>query len=554
DGARRLAAFLGEKSAAAFEERLLAVLAATHRRFCELFEREERLSSGEGSLIFTGVENDRGTLETLEKLGFQRPVDLCERVRRWHMGAIRATRTARARELLTKLAPRLLEALSKASDPDAAFVAFDEFVSRLPAGVQVFALFANNPQIFDILIRLLTISPFLGRELARRGGLIEALLESHWPTPAPGEDLLPALSDRLARIERYEDKLNAVRRFAAEARFETAAQLVLGLIGAEEAALRFTATADAVLQALLPVAEAEIERRHGKIDGALAVIAMGRLGAGAMTSTSDLDLVFIYEAGDGAQSDGKKPLDAVTYYLRLVRRFLTALSASTEEGALYEVDMKLRPTGSKGPWAVSLDAFERYYEGDAWTWEEMALTKARVVAGDAGLAQKMRAAIDRVIVRERPPEKLAADVRDMRRRVAEAKPAGGPFDVKLAEGGLTDLEFTLAFLVLRHGAVYGASPPGARATLAFLREKGAMSREDAEGLLTALELFDAILQLSRAAVGGPFSPEKAGDALKARMAAAVFPGREAAGFDEAEEALLQRLADVKRIYDAAVKG
>jgi glutamate-ammonia-ligase adenylyltransferase len=562
----RLATFLGEASPELFEVNLRGVLSSTHYYFAELFEREERLSSGAGSLSFTGVENNPQTLATLEKLGFKRPGDVSETIRRWHAGTLRATRSARSRELLTKLGPRLLEALAGASDPDAAFVAFDQFLTRLPGGVQVFALFANNPQVFDTLIRIMTISPFLGRELSKRRHLIEALLESGWPGPSAALGELPgALADRLARAEAYEAKLNEARRWAAEERFEAAARLITGLISPDYAAAWFTAIADAAICALMPIVRAETERQFGTIEGGLVAIGMGRLGAECMTATSDVDIVFIYDAPDDAQSDAAKPLDAATYFTRFVRRFVTALSAVTEEGALYEVDMQLRPSGSKGPWAVSRSAFERYYEGDAWTWEEMALTKARVIAGagrdggrhrdraaarEAALAGRVRAVIDNVLTRRRDRGKLAADVDDMRRRLAEARPAASPWDVKTADGGLTDLEFILAFLALDAAGEIGVPPRAPQPLIRFLAGKGRIGEADAQGLLTASELFETVMQLGRAATGESFTPGAAGEALKARMAAACG----AASIDEAEAVLSARERAVKAMYSRIVRA
>ncbi|MEE2690731.1 MAG: bifunctional [glutamine synthetase] adenylyltransferase/[glutamine synthetase]-adenylyl-L-tyrosine phosphorylase [Pseudomonadota bacterium] len=548
-GAERLAAFLGEESLAAFEKRLTGVLASTHKLFSALFEREERLSAETGSLIFTGVENDPATLKTLEAFGFQRPSDISDTIRRWHTGSIRATRSPRARELLTKLGPRLLEALSAASDPDAAFIAFDKFLSRLPGGVQVFALFANNPHIFDILVRIMTISPFLGRELSRRTHLIEAVLESGWPGPAPDPAAFESeLAGRLAAVDGYEAKLNEARRWGAEQNFETAARLVLGAVEPKAAARLFTAAADAAIRALLPLAQAETERAHGKVEGALAVLGLGRLGAGAMTASSDVDLVFIYEAPEDAQSDGPKPLDAVTYHMRLVRRFLAALSAHTEEGALYEVDMQLRPSGAKGPWAVTLSSFERYYDGEAWAWEEMALLKARVVAGDAAFGERVRTAIDRIVARPRDPRKLARDVDDMRRRLIEARPASGPWDLKHVKGGLVEIDFLLAFHALAAGARIGPPPQGPAAIAEFLNRHQEIADETAAALLTASELFESVMQIARAATGGDFAPDGAGAAIAARMAAASGEAS-----IEAAEAALQRLQRrVRRLYDETV--
>ncbi len=551
EDAARLGAFLGEESLAAFEARITEVFRTTHRLFASLFEQEERLSAASGSLIFTGVENDPGTIETLSRLGFKRPSDISDRIRSWHTGSLRATRSPRARELLTKLGPRLLEALSRAGDPDAAFVAFEDFLERLPSGVQVFSLFAAHPEVFDVLVRIMTISPFLGRQLSRRRHLIEAALESGWPGPAPDPaGFLPALAQRLARAASYEEKLNEARRWSAEENFEIAARLALGEIGPEAAAGLFTPLAEAAIVALLDVAAREHEKAHGAIDGRLGVVGLGRLGAGDMTAQSDLDLVFIFDAAPDAVSSGPRPLDASTYYIRLVRRFLTALSAATEEGQLYDVDMKLRPSGSKGPWAVSLSAFEAYYAGDAWTWEEMALLKARVVAGDPDLAARIRKAIDAVLMRPRDEGRLRADVLDMRSRVEEAKGAVDPFDVKHVAGGLIDLDFTLAFLALQAAAAAGPPPRGARPLIDWLARAGALSAGEAGFLSSACGLFLAVLQVGRAASGAAFDRRASGEALSQRLAAALGSPSIAA----AEKSIVETEARVRDLFVALVGG
>ncbi|NWG70010.1 MAG: bifunctional [glutamine synthetase] adenylyltransferase/[glutamine synthetase]-adenylyl-L-tyrosine phosphorylase [Parvularculaceae bacterium] len=545
----RLAAFLGEESPTAFESRLLETLVSTHRHFAELFEKEERLSSSAGSLIFTGVENDQATLATLSSLGFKRPADVSDVIRRWHTGSLRATRSPRARELLTKLGPRLLEELGRAGDPDAAFIAFDRFLAQLPAGVQVFSLFANNPHIFEDLIRIMTIAPELGRQLAKRAHLVEALLENDWPRPPPSaEAMRTELALKLQSAEGYEAKLNAARRWASERRFDVAAQLVIGAIAPDAAAAHFTAIADCCVAGLLPVARAETVSQLGDIDGGLVVIGLGRLGAGAMTAGSDIDLIFVYDAPAVAQSTGLKPVEASVWYPRYVRRALTALSAVTEEGSLFEVDMQLRPSGGAGPAAVSLSAFEKYYAADAWTWEAMALLKGRIVAGDAAAAAKVRAVMDAVLARDRPRAALARDVAEMRARLAQAKPAKGIWDVKLASGGLADLDFIVEFLALASGPNLRATPQLTAALINLLDNQSILAKDEARALRAAGECFETIMQLSRAATGEIFDPHSSGEALKMRMATALG----AADIREAERMLDARLDDVRRLFEKIV--
>ena len=547
----RVAVFCGEADAAAFEQKLRAVLETVQANFDTLFHEDALDVEQPGPLVFTGVEGDAATLQTLSDLGFERGREISRTVRRWHAGAIRATRTERARNILTKLMAPLLVALSKSNDPDAAFFAFDEFLARLPAGVQIFSLLANNVALFDALIEIITISPFLGREMSRRLNFVESLLEQGLRAP------LPALEDYAASVEcamkgvddDYEGALNAVRRWAGEARFFAAAKLAADAIDADVAADHFSAIADAAICALTPKVETEMRRQHGAIEGALAVVALGRLGAREMTASSDIDLIFVYDAPEGAQSkpgeDGGRALGAVEYFTRLVRRLVTALSAATQEGALYEVDMALRPSGGAGPAAVSLSAFRRYYKDEAWTWEVMALTKSRIVAGAPSLAATLEAEIDGILKRPRDRLAVAHDVANMRARLSAAKPGTGLWDVKHIAGGLTDIEFAVQFLSLVSAASIGRPPAATRAALEWFRDRNIIDREQAAQLIGAHQMFSNVLHASRAATGDLFDPQAARETLAARMARVC----EAPSLEEAEAVLTsaqRRVADVYR--------
>jgi len=199
---------------------------------------------------------------------------------------------------------------------------------------------------------------------------------------------------------------------------------------------------------------------HGRVPGAaLIVLGLGRLGGGALTHASDRDLVYLFTGGLGAESDGKRPLTASLYFNRLAQRVSAALSVPTAEGALYEVDTRLRPQGAQGPIAVSLDSFALYQRENAWTWEHMALTRARPIFGPARERERLTAMLREVLSRPRDPATLRADVLAMRVEMATHKPPAGPLDVKLQRGGLVDAEFIVHFLQLRDGiALHPALP------------------------------------------------------------------------------------------------
>lgn len=549
DEATRLAVFLGEPGLEAFEARLSEIFRSTHRLTATLFEPEES-QPAPAAFSFTGVDNDPATIAALSALGFQRPEQIADAFRRWHAGETRATRSPRSRALLARITPQLIEALARADAPDDAFAAFDGFLRGLPAGVQIFSLFLNRPDVFERLIRIMTVSPYLAREVARRAWLAEALIESRWPEAAlSDEELAQELALRLAAADDYESVLNVVRRWASEESFSISAQLLIDLLSPMDAAARFTATAEAALAALLKAALAETERLYGTINGAVAVIALGRLGARQMTAASDVDLMVIYDAGEEARSTGAARLDAVTYYARLVRRFLAAVTTPTEEGVLYEADLQLRPSGAKGPVAVSLSAFRRYYAADAWTYEIMALTKARVVAGDGGLGATIAREIAGIIAAPRDPARCARDVDAMRERLLAARPATSPWDLKAAVGGFVELDFTVQYLILTHPrAMTGKVPSDFAAAVAALAAAGALAPRQAETLAGAARVYESAHQMSRAALGGVFAPGAAGEAVR-KMMAAIF-GESAIDRAETRLAALEQAA--RSVYEEVV--
>ncbi len=547
EGLARLAAFLGEENAAAFEARLLASFRAVRDLTAPFYERKRAVSGPEAArLNFDGVDNHPDTMAALEVMGFERPAQVLDAIRRWRAGETRATRSERSRALVAQMTPSLLAALARAGAPDEAFAAFDGFVRSLPSGVQIFALFVNRPEVFDRLIRIMTASPFLARETAKKPHLVEALLESRWPEPAPTREGLAArLGVRLAAATGYEGALNAVRRWASEENFAVAAQLLIEAITPHDAGARFTLIAEAAIGALLEAARAETERLYGPAGVEVAVIALGRLGARAMTAASDVDLMVIYDAPADAAAGG---LDAVTWASRLVRRFLAAISTPTEEGVLYDVDMQLRPSGAKGPAAVSLSAFRNYHEGEAWTWEKMALVKARVIAGAPALTVAVAAEIERILRQPRDKAKTARDVADMRQRVAAAKPAASPWDLKTAEGGATDLDFIVQFLTLVTASGGLPLAPEPQRAIAALGAAGALSAPHAEFLNEAHLIFEGAMQLSRAASGGAFAPGSSAEPVR-RMMAALFG---ASSLPDAEQRLIALENRVKAVYDDIV--
>ncbi len=543
----RAALFVGEKSAEGLREKTLHTFAAVAKRYDTLFESDSDAPDQPGPLVFTGVEAHPATLDTLAGMGFKRGPDVSAAIRRWHTGSLRATKTERARVLLTKLVPPLLVALSKAGEPDEAFFAFEDFLKRLPSGVQVFSLLLNNIDVFDTLIRIMTISPYLGREFSKHINLVESLLDQNWAAPLRDPNEYEAeCNDAVAAAGEYEAALNAARRWAGEQKFRVTARLAIGLIDHRAAARHYTHIADASIIAMVRVAIKEMERQYGRIDGEFAVVGLGRLGAAEMTATSDVDLMFVYDAPEGAVSDGARSLGAVEYFTRQVRRAVTAMSAATQEGALFEVDMQLRPSGKAGPAAVSLAAFRRYYAEEAWTWEMMALVKSRVIGPQTALAKAVTAEVGAILSCARDSSTVAADVTNMRARLQGAKPGAGPWDVKNIMGGLTDIAFICQYLTLTSASRHGRPPRAVAEALDWFAKRGELAQEDLMVLRRAHSAFEAVLQAGRAATGGVFTPENAGEALRARMASVC--GEKS--IDAGESVLIRHQSEVARLFAA----
>ena len=514
----RIGRMMGFGDVAEFEAKVGATLEAVARRYSELFEDAPELSDAKegGSLVFTGGDDDPDTLETLAKLGFQDPARVTETVRAWHFGRFAAMRSTAARESLTEITPALLAAFAKAGNPDAALRAFDELLKALPAGAQLFALLTKNRELLDLLATILGAAPRLAEIFARRPHVVDALLDPAPIDPATLPESMPARLDAsLADASSYEDALNRARLFAAEQRFLISVGTLRGALDPAAAGKAFSSVAEAVVASLFARTLQEFERQHGTLaEGVAAVLAFGRLGSREMTAGSDLDLIIIYgHAEDAGASDGRRPLQPSQYYTRLTQRLVAAISAPTAEGIAYAVDLRLRPSGQAGPLATHIEAFAHYQLNEAWTWEHLAMSRGRTIAGDADLMARTEEVLDRVASMPRERAKLAHEVAEMRGRIEREKPAANAFDVKLARGGLIDCEFAAQFLVLS-----GLGRRGGETTGETLERARAESLLAGDELVASATLQGAIMQVLRIAADKAFDPASAPEALKRLLA------------------------------------
>jgi glutamate-ammonia-ligase adenylyltransferase len=437
--------------------------------------------------VTTGLpRDDDGLAAALIAAGFDPPDAAVRTIGEWRGGKLRALRSAAALDALETMLPELVRALGAAPDPQATLTRFDKLVAGLPSAVNFFHLLAAQPALARIATRVLALAPTLADALGARAQLIEGLIDSRaFDAPADKEQLRAEWGPGLAALD-YERLLDRVRDHVGERRFAYGVQLVAGATDPLAIACGYSELAEAALAVLADATVAEFVQAHGRIaDSELVVLALGRLGGRALTHSSDLDLIYLFTGDHLAESDGPRPLGATTYYNRLAQRVTAAMSVPTAAGKLYDVDTRLRPQGAQGPLVVTLDSFERYQREEAWTWEHMALLRARPVYG----SDKARAEVERIIAEllamPRDRARLAADAAEMRAKIAAHKPSQGALDIKGGPGGLVDMEFAMQVTQLASGQCHD---PNIAAALGCLHAAGLVPAEvvAAHGLLARM--------------------------------------------------------------------
>jgi glutamate-ammonia-ligase adenylyltransferase len=543
-----LARFCGFSDTPGFASRLTAELERVQAHYVRLFEQSPQLTRRGANMVFAGEEDDPGTLEALVEMGFERPAAVIAGVRAWHHGRYPAVRAPRARELLTEVQPLLIEALAATANPDLAFIGFDRFLAELPSGVQLFSLLKRNPSLIELIAAIMGTAPRLARILSKRRRVLDAVLAPGFFGSVPSADDLNAIiAAELAGAADFQDVLDRARRIGHEQAFLVGVRVLTGSISAAQAGGAYALLAERMIAAMQAEVEREVAKVHGRVPGGgVAVVAMGKLGGREMTAASDLDLIVVYDFDARAElSDGLKPLPAIQYYTRFTQRLISALASQTAEGNLYEVDMRLRPSGQKGPVATQLSGFIDYQRRDAWTWEHLALTRARVVSGPPALRAAVEQAIRRALTRKRDPARIAADVRDMRARIEKEKGTRDIWDLKQVNGGLIDLEFIAQYLQLVHANAHPEIlSPNTITALVNLGGAGLLPAPAVEALLPAARLYHNLTQVLRLCLDGPFVPGKAADGLKSLLARAG----EAPDFARLKADLVARQAEVARFF------
>lgn len=545
-GLQHLSCFMGFADSAAFVEAVALHLGKAAAQFQKLMG----LSEADAGAATAAPQGDAD--QSLQHYGFADLERAGGIIEIWNSFRYRALRTQRARELLTQLMPAMLRALGSTSDPDAALLRFDEFLAAMPAGIQLLSLFNAHPWLLELIAEIMGTAPSLAVILARKPALLDAVLSPDFLESFPGASKLASdLDYALEPARDFQDVLDMSRRWADDRKFQVGVQLLRSLMDGGSAGEALSDLADSLIRALLPHVEAEFALKYGRIPGAqMAVFAMGKLGGRELTFTSDLDLVFIYPETD-VLSDGKSPLSAAAYFARLSQRLINALAAQTAEGKLYEVDMRLRPSGGQGPIAVSLEAFRKYHRETAQTWEHMAWTRARLVSAPSALAAAVQESIRDFLARPRDPRALAQEVAIMRARIDREYHSDTIWNFKYVRGGMMDAEFITQFLLLRDAAIHPGVITGTTiAALVRLQAAGSLSTPVAEQLIVAVRLLRDMQQLARLCLEDKVEVKNAPGALQSLMV--TLAG--ASCFAELEQRVKDAEQQIHGIYNDLVLG
>jgi glutamate-ammonia-ligase adenylyltransferase len=554
EAVERFAHFFGYDGREAFAKDLLGHLKRVQGHYEKLFEGDPAGTVKLPAADYGAGPTDKRLLDVYATLGFKKPVMVATTVQQWMSGEYRVLRNETTRRAFEEFVPALIDGLAHAEEPDNAVTAFDRFLQALQRGGRLISLLGQNRELVALVALVLGAAPRLGDMLARQPQLMDGLIDPRFFGAMPDQRELSArLTATLADANSYEEFLDRLRLFGQESLFLIGARILSGTVSAQHASVAFADVAEGIVHTVHGLVTDQFAAQHGRIKAQqTAILAMGKLGSREMTASSDLDLILIYDFDhENPDSDGARPLQGAQYFARLTQRLISAFTTRTNYGVLYDVDMRLRPSGRAGPLASRLDSFAEYQDREAWTWEHMALTRARVISAPDQFRGRIEAVIREVLTRPRDAAVIASDVAEMRRAIALEKGEADIWDLKYAAGGMIDIEFIAQYLQLVHAA---AKPDILSvSTLQVLDNAarlGVLAPSAAEVLRPAARLFHDLTQIIRLCVAGKFKPETAGDDLLRVMARAG----DAPDFSSLQARVRETQGEVRRVFREVVEG
>ena len=554
EGVERFSRFLGYPSREAFAADLTVHLHCVQGHYSRLFEGDPTGTVQLPAVDYSGGPNDPRLLEHFSKLGFSKPIMVAQTVQQWMAGDYRVLRNESTRQALVEFIPALIAGLAKAEEPDNAVAAFDRLLQALQRGGRLISLLSQNPDLVALSALVLGAAPRLGDMLARQPQIMDGLIDPRFFGAMPDrQELSLRLAATLQDANSYEEFLDRLRLFGQESLFLIGARILSGTVSAPQASLAFADTAEGIAHTLHGLVVDQFASQHGRIKGQqTAILAMGKLGSREMTASSDLDLILIYDFDrDEPDSDGPRPLHGSQYFARLTQRLISAFRTRTNYGVLYEVDMRLRPSGGAGPLASRIDAFAEYQQNEAWTWEHMALTRARVISAPPAFRDQIDAIMHDVLTRPRDRAVITSDVAEMRHAIGQEKGEDDVWDLKHAAGGMVDIEFIAQYLQLVHAAKTPAIlSVSTQQVLDNAAKLGLLPPSAADILRPAARLYHDLTQILRLCVSSKFKPETAGEDLLRVLTRAG----DAPDFSSLEARVRETQGEVRRVFRLLIEG
>jgi len=548
EAVERFAHFLGYQDRATFARDLLGHLNIVQGHYSKLFEGDPTGTEKLPAADYSAGPDDPRVIEHLAALGFKEPIMVAKTVQQWMVGDLRVLRIESTRSAFVEFVPALIDGLADAEEPDNAVTAFDRFLQALQRGGRLISLLSQNRDLVALVALILGAAPRLGDMLARQPQIMDGLIDPRFFGAMPDQRELSArLAATLRDALSYEEFLDRLRLFGQESLFLIGTRILSGTVSAQHASDAFADVAEGIVHTVHDLVTDRFAAQHGRIKGQeTAILAMGRLGSREMTASSDLDLILLYDFDhEQPDSDGERPLHGAHYFARFTQRLISAFTTRTNHGVLYEVDMRLRPSGRAGPVASHLSSFAEYQDREAWTWEHMALTRARVISSSPDFRGKIENIIRDVLTRPRDAAGVATDVADMRRAVGLEKGEDDIWDLKYAAGGIVDIDFIAQYLQLVHAA---AAPDILDVNTLHVLDNaarlGVLAQSSAEILRAAARLYHDLTQILRLCVSEKFRPETSGEDLLRILARAG----DAPDFSSLEAHVKETQTEVRRVF------